>query len=370
MASSPPMSLPDQPARNSALEATIRANREDPAPYLVYADFLQSRGNPIGELLVYAQRDPKRAAAIIKSLGLPDENLAKLGWRNGLWQWLRLENEKDWMDDSFDALALARPLFSSIPCCALEELRIGVLRWMLNYEDVPAVLAEAGKHAWARDLQRLHVGDVSEDVDIGMHFIGDVGATITAAFPGLRTLRLHSGEDEDEAEFVATGLALPELRELIVETNVMSVSRLEGLLAAQLPKLERLELWFGAEEYSADATLDDLEPLLSGEVFPNVRHLGLRNAEFTNDIARELPRSAIAKRLESLDLSMGTLDDEPALELVINANKLERLKKLSVDDNFLTSRSLDSLRKVWRDRLVSESQKEIEDDYRYVTVSE
>jgi len=364
------MSLPDQPARNPALEAAIRANRDDPAPYMVYADFLQTRGNPIGELIAFADREPERAADIIRKLGLPDEKLATFGWRHGLWQWLRLENAKDWMDDEFQAVAFAGPLFASIPCCALEELRIGVLRWESNAEDVPAVLAEAGTHAWARDLQRLHLGDVSEDIDIGMHFIGDVGTTITAAFPGLRWLRLHSGEDEDEAEFVVAGLALPELRELIVETNCMSTGRLEALLAAELPKLERLELWFGAEEYNADATLDDLEPLLSGAVFPHVRHLGLRNAEFTNDLARALPRSAIAKRLESLDLSMGTLDDDAALELVTDANKFERLNKLSVDDNFLTDRSLDGLRKAWRDRLVSESQKEIEDDYRYVTVSE
>jgi len=137
------MSLPDQPARNSALEAAIRANRDDPAPYMVYADFLQTRGNPIGELIAFADREPKRAAQIIEKLGLPREDQATFGWRHGLWQWLRLENARDWMDDEFQALALAGPLFASIPCCALEELRIGVLRWMHNFEDVPAVLAQA-----------------------------------------------------------------------------------------------------------------------------------------------------------------------------------------------------------------------------------
>jgi uncharacterized protein (TIGR02996 family) len=364
------MSLPDQPARNPALEAAIRANRDDPAPYMVYADFLQSRGNPIGELIAFAEREPKRAAQIIEKLGLPAEDQATFGWRRGLWQWLRLENAKDWMDDSFDALALARPLFASIPCCALEELRIGVLRWMNNYEDVPAVLAEAGNHPWARDLQRLHVGDVSEDVDIGMHFIGDVGGVITASFPGLHSLRLHSGEDEDEAELVITGLALPELRELVVETNVMSTGRLGALLAAELPKLERLELWFGADEYGADCGVDDLESLLSGEVFPKVRHLGLRNAEIASDIARAIVDAPIAKRLESLDLSMGTLDDDAARELATHANRFEKLKRLSVDDNFLTDASLAPLRARWGERLHSEEQKEIEGDWRYVSVSE
>jgi uncharacterized protein (TIGR02996 family) len=366
------MSLPDQPARNPALEAAIRANRDDPAPYHVYGDFLQSRGNPLGELLILDGREPERAAEIIKGLGLPAEDLATFGWRRGLLQWLRLENNRDWMDDKFDALGLVRPLFSSIACCALEDLRIGVLRWESNDEDVPAVLAEAANHEWARDLMRLHLGDVDPDsVDIAMHCIGDVGGLVTDGFPNLRFLRFHSGEyDDEEHKFGVAGLALPELRELVVETNVMRTSRLEALLAAELPRLERLELWFGAEEYGADATIDDLEPLLSGDVFPTVRHLALRNCEFANDIARALPSSAIASRLESLDLSMGTLEDDAAIVLADQANVFSRLKKLSVDDSFLTATSLEPLRAKWRDALVSEEQKDTDDDYRYVSVSE
>src|ERR1043165_1674592 len=39
-------------ARNADLEAAIVADPEDEGPYLVYADWLQSRGDPRGELIV------------------------------------------------------------------------------------------------------------------------------------------------------------------------------------------------------------------------------------------------------------------------------------------------------------------------------
>src|ERR1043165_6551684 len=39
-------------ARNADLEAAIVADPEDEGPYLVYADWLQSRGDPRGELII------------------------------------------------------------------------------------------------------------------------------------------------------------------------------------------------------------------------------------------------------------------------------------------------------------------------------
>jgi uncharacterized protein (TIGR02996 family) len=378
-----PMSLPDQPKTNPALEAAIRANPDDPAPYLVYADWLQGQGNPLGELIVLqhelesADRDAarrKRIDAIVSGFELPEPNMATFGWRRGLWQWLRLENSKDWMNDKFDALALAQRVFPQPPCRVLEELRIGILRWEVNYKDVPTVLAHAGQYAWAAELTRLHLGDVPDDIDMAHHVIGDVGALITKHFPKLTWLKLHSGEQSwstKQETFGIAGLALPALRELTIETCSLSKERLAGLLAGSLPALERLELWFGSEDQGADVELADLESLLAGTTFATVRHLGLRNAELADDLARNLGQAPIAGRLESLDLSMGTMGDEAALELVTAREKFTALKTLNVRENFLTERSLDALRATFKGvTVVSESQKEIEGDWRYVTVSE
>jgi uncharacterized protein (TIGR02996 family) len=370
--------------RDAGLEAAIRADRDDPAVYEVYADWLQSRGNPLGELIMLQRRGQTRAAnRLIGKLGLPPATIATFGWRSGLWQWLKLETE--WHDpyeakDKIDPVAAVRPLFASPLCCALEELRIGMLRWDENDKLVPAVLAEAGKQPWARDLPRLWLGAIPGDVDMAHHRVGNVGKLIAKQFPKLRWLKIHSGErgwgKSSAATFAIDGLVLPELEQLIIETCSFSKQRLRHLFAAKLPKLASLELWFGSENYNADCTIADLRPLFAGKVFPHVRELGLRNAEFTDEIAHELPGSTLAARLESLDLSMGTLVDAAARELAANAKRFKRLKTLSIDDNHLTPAAVREVRAAFAGVMViAKEQKPLDDSiegelYRYVSVSE
>ena len=351
-------------ARNEALEAAIRENRDDPAPYLVYADWLQGEGSPVGEMLVYAQRKkPKQALAIAKKIGLPPKELATFGWKHGLWQWLRLENEVDWNDAQWSPLPMARALFSSPLCVALEELRIGILRW--DFNDQPDVLVEAGKHGWAKDLQRLHLGDV-QDVDMAHHTIGDVGKVITKQFPNLVSLKLHSGAQSwrgSKESFGVDGLALPRLQELVVETCAMTGKRMKALASANLPALEKLELWFGAREYDANARIADVVPVLDGKQFPKLRHLGLRNTELVTDIIRLLPDRKVAKQLASLDLSMSIMTDEDAAELAAEAKKFPRLEQLDVSDNYVTAAGTRALRAAFKGVTVTNSEtKEIEDD--------
>lgn len=367
--------------RNLPLEAAIRADRTDPAPYLVYADWLQQHGHPFGELIVLSHQvdldnaKGNRLSQLIGALELPAPDLAQMSWRHGMWQTLRLENSADWMDEGFDAVALARPLFEHIACAALEQLKIGVLRWEHNHEDVPAVLAAAADQPWAHDLPSLALGDVDGNIDMGHHVIGDVGAVISRAFPRLRDLVLHSSEQTWHGGGETFGIAdleLLELGQLCIETCSMSAARVAALFANHLPALHDLELWFGSPDYGADATYADLERLVQGDVFPRVTHLGLRNAMFTDDIARELGNTPIAARLEELDLSMGTLGDEAALELARAARSFPQLASLNVDDNFLSERGLAALREAFAE-VISDGQKTLDPAYhdtRYVTVAE
>ncbi len=385
-AAAPAVAIP----RNAQLEAAVRKNRADGGAAQVYADWLQGQGSTIGELIILEQaiakkKDPakqKRANAIKKTLGLPEKDLAVIDWRGGLWQSMLLQNDKDWMDNTFDATALARPLFSSPLCTALEELRIGVLRWDHNAEDVPAVLAEAGKQSWAADLPRLHLGDIGSDIDMAHHCVGDVGKVISKSFPRLSWLKLHSGEQSWASKHETFGigpLALPELETLVIETCSMSKKRLKHVLDAKLPKLTTLELWFGSEDQDATARFKDLRPLLDGTAHPKVVHLGLKNAEFADELARGLPNSKIAHRLESLDLSMGTMGDAAAAELAAGAGAFPKLKTLSVDDNFLSKATVKALKAAFKGvTVVSKEQKTVDADdlddddepHRYVSVSE
>jgi uncharacterized protein (TIGR02996 family) len=372
----PKLTLPSvQLARNAQLEAEIREHREDPAPYLVYADWLQAQGSPFGEMIVFAHaKQHKRANAVARKLGLPSADVATFGSRYGFWQWLRLENV-DWMDDHFEPLPIVRTLFASPLCAVLEELRLGIVRW--DYNDQPAIIAEAGRHAWARDLSRLHLGDVPSNVDMDHHTIGVVGKLITKHFPNLTWLKLHSGSQtwRDRKEtFGFAGLALPKLKELVIETCAMSSKRMKWLTAAKLPALERLEVWFGAHDREGTTRIDDVEPVLDGKLFPRLVHLGLRNTELVGDIIRVLPASKLARQLESLDLSMGTLGDDDATQLAGAAAQFPALKSLNVGESYLTPKGMRVLKAAFKGVKIAANEQKQPYDWnpggRYVSVLE
>ena len=361
-------------ARNKELEADIRKDHADPAPYLVYADWLQGQGSPLGDMLVFAQhKKQKQATAIATEAGLPPGDMAKVGWRFGLWQWLHLDNQVD-SNVSFDAVAFAKGLFSSPLCAALEELRIGMLEWETQHD--PDVIAEAGKQPWAKDLVRLRVGDIDDDIDMAHHAIGSIGKDITKAFPNLTSLWMKSGASyEGEGTLGFAGLDLPKLTELTIETCAMSRKRMKSILAAKLPNLEKLVLWFGDPQREATAKVADIAPLWSGPLFPKVRHLGLCNTELVTDIIRILPTSKLAPQLESLDLSRGTMSDEDAAELVGSAASFKKLTTLDVSHSWLSAAAVRSLKAAFKGAkvLAKDQQTPYDEDegrQRYVSVSE
>lgn len=375
--------------RNPALEARIRETCDD-GTVGVYADWLQSQGSAVGELIVLVQalarkqdaKKLKRVDQLIAKLGLPDPDFATWSWQpGGLWGSLHLQNSRDWMDDKFDAVGLAAKLFATPLCAALDELRIGILRWDHNEKDVPGVLAEAAKQPWAKSLERLHLGDVPDDIDMAHHVIGDVGKLVSKAFPALDSLKLHSGSQtwRDGGEtFGISKLDLPELETLVIETCAMTKQRLKHLFAAKLPALTRLELWFGSPTQDSDATVRDLAKLLDGSVFPGVRHLGLCNHEFAAELVDRMistPGSApIAARLETLDLSMSTLSDDDATRLAAAAARFPKLRTLDVDDCYLTPAGVRALRTAFkRAAVISDEQRDFDPaapDDRYASVTE
>jgi hypothetical protein len=150
----------------------------------------------------------------------------------------------------------------------------------------------------------------SESCEISWIVQGDY-APILATFLSLEALRIRGG----------TGLEFSpcrheKLKSLTIETGGLSGSTIGMLCGLDLPNLQYLELWLGSENYGGDSTLADLEPILSGRAFPKLRYLGLRNAEYTADIAHVLTHSPVLEQLVELDLSIGTLTDEGAAPLI------------------------------------------------------
>lgn len=360
---------------DAALEQAVRLHPRDERAYLVLADALSEAGDPRGELisvqhaLANVPNDQKlqaREKKLLSALKLPDPEWVSLVWRWGFVQAAHFHNSKDWMDSNFDAVALARNVFAMPMCAALEELQLGVLRWEYQAEDVPALLAEAARHAWAARLECLRIGHLPDfDIDMAHHTVGDL-SQISRGFPGLRSLVIHAGELELGV------ISLPLLEELTVETCALNHERLASIANATLPRLERLALWFGSHNYGCNVTVEEVAPILDGARFPRLAHLGLMNAELTDTLCEVLAAAPVLPRLQTVDLSMGTMSDSGAHALARTPAAFRHLREIDVSDNFLSSDGLKALRALGCP-VKSKSQKDAaasDRDYRYVTVGE
>ncbi len=316
----------------------------DDQGWLVLADQLSEAGDPRGELISVqharekSPKDAKLAARekkLIADVPLPEAGWVTVGWKLGHFQWVRFENNKDWMDNDFDTLGVARAVFALPHCAGLEELRVGVLRWEHLEHDVPALLKAAAAEPWAPTLKTLRVGDLDDDIDMTHHPVGNL-SFLPKAFPGLESLFIHSGTWQPKA-LVYPKMDFPKLKELTLETCSMSTARLARVLDGRMPALERLSLWFGdRDDLGATATADELDVLLEGKLFPKLRHLGVMNAPFTDDFCERLGRSKLLPRLTSLDLSRGMMGDEGARALARTPKAFAHLEQLDVSHSFLT----------------------------------
>jgi predicted DNA-binding WGR domain protein len=213
--------------------------------------------------------------------------------------------------------------FLSLPT-ALESTAVVIGAWHgedsgTSPEAVIATLVK-GKERLPK-LVALYLGDItSEENEMSWIHQADL-SPLLQAFPKLQMLRSRGGE----------GLQLSspshdQLRGLALETGGMDVSVVRSVCMARFPKLEYLELWLGTEDYGANATVEDLQPLLSGDLFPHLKYLGLRNSDQADAIAAVVVNSPLLHRLETLDLSLGTLGDEGARALLkLSSPTLKRL---------------------------------------------
>ncbi|WP_329158899.1 STM4015 family protein [Streptomyces sp. NBC_01717] len=233
------------------------------------------------------------------------------------------ESEMTW-EEAFQAF------LGAVEPAGVRALIIG--QWGESYEETSSypiglVIAAADR---LTSLEAIFVGDMTrEENEISWIEQCDVTALLTA-FPALLELGVRGGTD-----LTFSPSKHDRLRSLTIETGGLPVGVIHGILDSELPALERLDLWLGVSEYGGDADVMDLAPLLSGSRFLRLHHLGLRNSELQNEIARAVASAPVVAQLRTLDLSNGTLGDEGAAAL-LEGQPLTHLERLDLHHHFLT----------------------------------
>lgn len=242
--------------------------------------------------------------------------------------------------------------------------------WRTAYEEgesneIVAAIAASGDKL--KGLEALFIGDIiGEECELSWIVETDM-SPLWAALPNLREFRVRGG----------TGLSLGDLRHerlsrLVIESGGLPANVVKEIGQAQLPNLEHLELWLGERNYGWDGNVEDFAPIFSGEPFPALRHLGLRNFENTDALAKLLADAPILDRIESLDLSLGTLGDEGAAALSASP-KVARLIRLDIHHHYVSDKELEPLRALGIELNVDDQNEPDEYDgesYRYIFAGE
>ncbi|MEM7246206.1 MAG: STM4015 family protein [Acidobacteriota bacterium] len=273
----------------------------------------------------------------------------------------------DWEDQNFDAdldhfLAsdhAARATAIVIGCWSPEDMY-----------DTPAetIIGKlAGSSGKLPNLAAIYLGDITRD-ECEMSWIKQSDLSpLLAAFPELQLLRTRGME----------GLELEKpvhqrLRALAIETGGMPVQVVRAVCQSDFPELEYLELWLGTDHYGGDSTVEDLQPILSGKLFPKLKYLGLRNCDHADAIAGVIVNAPILERIETLDLSLGTLSDEGGRAL-LNLPTDGSLQRVNLHHHFMNADMAKKLAALDLIVDVSNPQEQEDDDgdaWRFVAVGE
>jgi uncharacterized protein (TIGR02996 family) len=293
--------------RDADLLAEIAAAPHDAAPYLVYADAYLGHGDPRGELVVVQHALETAGAGAIclqrREAELLDEHLeAWLGpigehrdslivrWRRGFLAGARVRLRKA----AADVAPLRALLDVPEAAAALVELYLGPNK-AAAASCQPLLDELCARRPPA--LRRLHVGDGPLDEVWAVPSV-EVDLDALAPLP-LAALTVQA------SSITLRGRALPRLRELALRAPGLAPARLAE--AGAWPALESLSLWCAAP--------GPLSRWLDPARFPRLRSLALDGAADADAVAAELRRLPIARQLDSIAITGGTLTEWGALAL-------------------------------------------------------
>jgi uncharacterized protein (TIGR02996 family) len=352
-------------ARNPELEAAICESPDDVSAWQVYADWLQSKGDPWGDRLSLGiahaaakgaektklkkaidkldaeQRETFLGKGFAKLMNADDfDQVAKLEWKYGFVVGVRVAApEFEW--DGTGPDTILRALVKSPVARFLQKINIGLIDWQGDEDGFDKGIDAISKSGTLPSVRELFVGDFEfpDDTEISWTDGADVEPALLV-LPNLRSLHVRGGGID-----FGKALEHEKLETLLVETGGLPGNAVKAIGKCKLPNLTKMEVWFGREEYGAGGNIKQLAPLFEGKGVPKLRHLGLMNSEFEDEIAIALAKSPLLAQLEVVDLSMGTLKDSGGQAILKAIDRFKHLTKLVLDHNFLSDEVAKALQK-------------------------
>lgn len=277
---------------------------------------------------------------------------------------IRLSVGYDEYEEGVRMSELIEKLASSADGEKLSILTIG--DWGQAYENSPDSFLESlisHKDSFP-NLTKLFIGDMGfEECEVS--WINQTNLSpLLAAFPNLQSLTIKGSQ-----ELSLQPLVHEKLQELVIICGGLPKSVLEEITSAKLPELKKLELYLGVDDYGFDGGIEDVMPLLQGDLFPKLTYLGLKDSEIQDEIAIAIADAPILDQLEILDLSYGTLSDEGGKALLAS-ERVKTLKHLNLSYHYMSDELLLRWKQSGLSVDVTDQQETDEDDWRYPFLTE
>lgn len=215
-----------------------------------------------------------------------------------------------------------------------------------------------------KSLKALFIGEMTyEECEISWIRQTDI-TPILKAWPELEHLQIRGGDGLSFSD-----LQHDNLTTLIIETGGMPPNVVQEVNAARLPKLQKLELWLGSDNYGFASKVEDFTPILSGKQFPQLTHLGLMDSELQDDLAIAAAQAPVVHQLKVLDLSKGVLTDKGG-EALRDSATIRNLQHLNLRHHFMSEDMMAQLKALNMSINLDDRQEEDDEEYRFVEVAE
>lgn len=246
-----------------------------------------------------------------------------------------------------------------------EVTRLVIGDWGGSYENDSSALVEALVRLNDRfpKLRELFIGDMGfEECEVSWIMQSNLGPLLTA-YPELVSLTIKGSQ----------GLELEparhdKLEELIIICGGLGQDVLASIANGSFPRLKKLELYLGVDEYGFDGSLEDVLAVARPGLFPELTYLGLKNSEIQDEIAIALADAPILDQLHTLDFSDGTLSDKGA-EALLGSDRIRKLSLLNLSHHYMSEEMMERWKQSGVNVDISEAQ-DPDDEYRYPTLTE
>lgn len=240
---------------------------------------------------------------------------------------------------------------------ALTGLVIG--DWGNTWEDscqeiLDGIAADAERFS---HIESLFVGDMDyEECEVSWIIQGDY-SRIWSAMPQLKELTIKGSTDLQLGQ-----ISHENLESLTIICGGLPASAIRSIQDAYLPRLRKLLLYIGIEDYGFDGDADSVKALLEHADFPNLTYLGIVDSEIQDALAEVVLESKFMQQINTLDLSLGTLTDKGGALLLEKLPKYSNIRKLDVHYHYMSKEMADKLQTLSME--VDASERNEPDEYR------